>query len=166
MTQGGTTTVVGFGGFGLVTQLVMADHEMLIELLAYRVLLEPKLETVDSSFPFTVPLILLTHFRYEPKKLAPQTLARKCAPWMATVSGQKITSVHLQGPFEPRHYFRFQISGSRFVCFIFFVLTPHSMVRTLHCRFKRPYIHPALSNIQADLTVLKKNDIITPDQLS
>ncbi len=105
MTQGETAAVVSFGGFGPVAQLVMADHEMLIELLAYCVFLEPKLETIDSSFPFTVPLILLARFRYEPQKLAPQTLARNCAPGMAGVIGQEVALVETYRFFEQFCFF-------------------------------------------------------------
>jgi hypothetical protein len=150
MTQGRTASVKGFGGFGPVAQLVMADHEMLIELLACRVFLEPKFKTVDSSFPFTVLLVLFARFRYEPEELAPQALAGNCAPWMTSVSGQETSFVQLNCFFEKHLFPPVSVSLRH---------------RVAQYRLKRPDIHPALCEIQADLAVLKKNDIITADQL-
>src|SRR3990172_3579075 len=153
-----------------MAELVMADHEVLVELLAHRVPLEPPLKALHGLFPFAVPLILLTRLRDQPKELAPEPLPGERAPGLTGVRGQEAALVQSDRFFELFDPRGFHIAILR----LLFLLSiphsefriPHFLPRILHQLLECPYIRPAVRTVEGQQAVLATNGLVAANQLS
>src|SRR3990172_2461042 len=89
----GAASLIRLHRLRTMAELVMADHEALVKLLAHSVPLEPPLKALHSFFPFVVLLVLLARPGNEAKEFAAQTLAYERNPGLPCVSREEVPIV-------------------------------------------------------------------------